>query len=107
MNFTLTSEARQWQEKLRAFVDRELIPHELEAEMNDGRIAPAIAARHERLAIEMGLSRVDVPKSHGGLELAMLTQVAIAKLYASERSAERRGGPECSISRSARWSPYH
>jgi hypothetical protein len=56
MSFTLTSEARQWQEKLRAFVDRELIPHELEAEMNDGRIAPAITARHERLACDLGAS---------------------------------------------------
>jgi acyl-CoA dehydrogenase len=79
MNFNLSSEARQWQEKLRAFVDRELIPHELEAEMNEGRIAPAIAARHERLAVEMGLPRVDVPKSHGGLELPMLAQVAVAE----------------------------
>lgn len=79
MPFTLTEDARGWRDKLRAFVEKELQPFELEAEMNEGRIPADAAARHERIAIEMGLPRADVPKSHGGLELPVLTQVVIVE----------------------------
>ena len=35
MTLALPASARAWQAKIRAFVDRELIPHEVEAEMKD------------------------------------------------------------------------
>jgi alkylation response protein AidB-like acyl-CoA dehydrogenase len=79
MSFALTEEALAWRDKVKVFVETELQPFELEAEMNEGRIPDDVARRHERLAIGMGLSLADVPKSHGGLELTVLTQVAIAE----------------------------
>ena len=79
MSFTLPDSARDWQDRIRRFVDAELIPWEVEAEMNGGEIPPDIAARHERMARDLGLSRIDAPKAHGGLELPILDQVAIAE----------------------------
>jgi len=79
MSFQLDPEAAEWAAKARAFVDSELMPYELEAEMNGGRLPDGVAERHERLAVDMGLARQDAPKAHGGLELPVLTQVAMAE----------------------------
>ncbi len=57
MSFDLTPSALEWQAKIRRFVDDELIPWEVEAEMNDGEIPPDVADRHEKMSIELGLSR--------------------------------------------------
>jgi alkylation response protein AidB-like acyl-CoA dehydrogenase len=80
-SFTLPESARAWQAKARQFVTDELIPWETEAEMNDGWIPAETLARHEKLAIEMGLPRMDAPRRHGGLELGILEQVAIAEQF--------------------------
>jgi acyl-CoA dehydrogenase len=79
MSFALSEEARAWRDKLAVFVEKELKPFELEAEMNEGRIPPEASMRHQRIAIELGLPRADVPRSHGGLELPVLAQVVIAE----------------------------
>jgi alkylation response protein AidB-like acyl-CoA dehydrogenase len=79
MSFALPAEALAWRDKIRGFVESELQPYELEAEMNEGRIPADAARRHERKAIELGLARADVPKSHGGLELPVLSQVVIGE----------------------------
>lgn len=76
MSFLLPPSARDWREKVRRFVDTEILPYEVEAELNDGEIPPAVVARHERMAIEIGLSRLDAPPVHGGLGLPVLDQVA-------------------------------
>jgi alkylation response protein AidB-like acyl-CoA dehydrogenase len=77
MTLALPSSARAWQAKIRGFVDRELIPHEVEAEMNDGRIDPAVRKRHKEQAIAFGLPGMDAPKQRGGLGLPTVDQVAI------------------------------
>ncbi len=79
MSFTLDKEATEWAAKARAFADTELMPYELEAEMNGGRLPTGVGERHERLAVEMGLPRMDAPRTHGGLELPVLAQVAVAE----------------------------
>lgn len=79
MSFTLPDSARDWQDRVRRFVEAELIPWEVEAELAGGEIPAEVAARHERLALELGLSRIDAPKRHGGLQLPLLDQVAIAE----------------------------
>lgn len=79
MGFTLPDSARDWQDEVRRFVEAELIPWEVEAELAGGEIPAEVAARHERMAHELGLPRIDAPKRHGGLELPLLDQVAIAE----------------------------
>ena len=79
MSFSLPDEAKAWAAKARAFVDAELIPHEVYAEMHEGRLPDGVAERHGRLAVELGFSRMDAPRAHGGLDLPALTQVAIVE----------------------------
>ncbi len=77
MSFPLSDSARAWQDKIRKFVDEALIPHEVEAELNGGDLPEAVRAAHHKAAQDFGLAGMDAPKSHGGLQLSNLEQVAI------------------------------
>src|SRR5689334_2006585 len=81
MTFSLPPQAIAWRDKARSFVDGELRPFELEAEMNEGRIHPHASETHEKACIAMGITRMDVPKAWGGLALPLLTQVAIVEQF--------------------------
>jgi len=73
----LSEKALAWQAKARKYADEYLQPHEVEAELNDGMLPDEVSARNKKRAIELGFSAIDVPKSHGGLELTLEEQVAI------------------------------
>jgi acyl-CoA dehydrogenase len=73
----LDEQTRSWQDKTRRFAEDELIPHEVEAEMNAGKLPAATVKRHKKRAIELGFSAMDVPASHGGLALRIVDQVAV------------------------------
>ena len=77
MKLQLDAVSRKWQEKARLFAEAELIPHEVEAEMNSGRLPGAVSQRHKEMAIELGFSSMDVPRRYGGLELRIVDQVAV------------------------------
>lgn len=77
MKIELSNNARKWQAIARDYADEYLQPHEVEAELNDGVLPGEITKRNKQRAIELGLSAIDVPNSHGGLELSMEEQVAI------------------------------
>ncbi len=77
MKLQLDAVTQQWQKKARLFAEDELIPHEVEAEMNSGRLSRAVSQRHKEMAIELGFSSMDVPKRYGGLELRIVDQVAV------------------------------
>ena len=77
MKLQLDAVTDQWQEKARHFAEDELIPHEIEAEMNSGRLPAAISKRHKEMAIKLGFSSMDVPQRYGGLELRIVDQVAV------------------------------
>ena len=77
MKLQLDAVTQQWQKKARLFAEDELIPHEVEAEMNSGRLSRAVSQRHQEMAIELGFSSMDVPKRYGGLELRIVDQVAV------------------------------
>lgn len=81
MTFSLPPEAVHWAQKARTFVDSELKPFELEAEMNEGRIPEAGRKAHEQACIAMGITLMDVPKDRGGLALPVLTQTAIVEQF--------------------------
>jgi len=77
MKLQLDSVSQKWQKKARLFAEDELIPHEVEAEMNSGRLTRAVSQRHKEMAIELGFSSMDVPRRYGGLELRIVDQVAV------------------------------
>ena len=77
MDIALDATAREWRDRAFRFATEELIPHEVEAELNDGRLPAEVEKRHKKLAVELGFSAMDVPKSHGGLQLRIVDQVAV------------------------------
>ncbi|MDH5621827.1 MAG: acyl-CoA/acyl-ACP dehydrogenase, partial [Gammaproteobacteria bacterium] len=77
MKIELSKDARHWQAIARRYADEYLLPHEVEAELNDGVLAPEITRRNKKRAIELGFSEIDAPKTYGGRELPMESQVAI------------------------------
>jgi alkylation response protein AidB-like acyl-CoA dehydrogenase len=77
MDIALDATAREWQRRAFRFATEELIPHEVEAELNEGRLPAELEKRHKKLAIELGFSAMDVPKARGGLGLRTVDQVAV------------------------------
>lgn len=77
MQLNLDAQANEWLEKARRFAEEELIPFEVEAELNAGKLPVDISARHRKRAIELGFSAMDVPAEYGGLELRTVDQVAV------------------------------
>ena len=79
MPHPLPPSARAWQEKVRRFVDEELIPFEVEAEMNGGVLPDAVRQRQRSRAKAIGLHALRIPKEHGGQGLSALEQAVIAE----------------------------
>ena len=77
MKIELSDSAIEWQRRARSYADEYLQPHEVDAEMNEGVLAPEITKRNKARAIELGFSAMDVPKAYGGLELPLVEQVAV------------------------------
>ncbi len=77
MKIELSDNALKWQAIAREYADEYLQPHEIEAELNDGKLPAEITKRNKQRAIELGFPAIDVPKAYGGLELSMEEQVAI------------------------------
>jgi acyl-CoA dehydrogenase len=65
MEFGLTPEQQMLVESLRAFVEKELIPHEELVERTD-RLPPELAAEIRRKAIEAGFYAANMPEELGG-----------------------------------------
>jgi acyl-CoA dehydrogenase len=77
LKIEISKDAQHWRTIAREYADEYLQPHEVEAELNDGALPKNITTRNKQRAIELGFSEIDVPKSHGGRELPMESQVAI------------------------------
>ncbi len=77
MDIELSGQAREWRRIARDFADEYLEPHEVEAELNEGRLAPELEKRNKARALELGFSRMDLPVEHGGLALSIEAQVAV------------------------------
>jgi acyl-CoA dehydrogenase len=77
MHIELDETTLEWKKKVRTFVEEILVPCEVDAEMNQGRLAPAIAKGHHDRAIALGLSAMDVAEDRGGLGLRIVDQVAV------------------------------
>ena len=67
---------REWQQRVRQFVEQELIPWEVEAELNNGVLPEGISAMMQDKAVALGLSKMDAPVAQGGLGMSMVDQVA-------------------------------
>ncbi len=77
MQIALDATARDWRDRALKFATEELIPFEVEAELHEGRLPPEVEKRHKKLAIELGFSAMDVPRSRGGRQARIVDQVAV------------------------------
>src|SRR5689334_538022 len=75
----MTDEDREIQGRARRFVDDELIPHEVEAEMNGGRLSDEVRQRHRRLAVDLGLYAMNMPEALGGGGMTTFQQVLVSE----------------------------
>jgi acyl-CoA dehydrogenase len=78
MDFALTDEQRSIVEVTRAFVERELYPHEEEVERT-GVLRPELAAEIRRKAVAAGLYAANMPEEVGGAGLDTVTLVLFEK----------------------------
>jgi acyl-CoA dehydrogenase len=79
MAYPMTDEDRAIQDTMRRFVDQELIPHEVEAELHGGVIPEDAVERQKMMLREMGLSAINMPKELGGDALTMFQQVLVSE----------------------------
>jgi acyl-CoA dehydrogenase len=79
MSYPMSTESRAQQKRVRAFVDAELIPHEVEAEMNGGVLPDEVKDRHKQKVRELGLSAINMPRELGGAGLSCLQQVLVSE----------------------------
>ncbi|HZF14812.1 MAG TPA: acyl-CoA dehydrogenase family protein [Steroidobacteraceae bacterium] len=77
MRIALDDKAEAWRDAAAKFAAEELIPYEVEAELNEGRLPADVKARHKKLAIEHGFSAMDVPAAQGGRDARVVEQVAV------------------------------
>ena len=78
MDFGLSEEQRMIVETTRAFVERELYPHEAEVERT-GHLRPALIAQIKARAIEAGLYAANMPAEVGGAGLDTQTWLLYEK----------------------------
>jgi acyl-CoA dehydrogenase len=77
MDIALDAAAREWRNRAFRFATEELIPWEVEAELHEGRLPVEVEKRHRKLAVELGFSGMDVPKTRGGRGARIVDQVAV------------------------------
>jgi len=78
MDFDLTHEQALIVDTVRAFVERELYPHEDEVERT-GKVAPELAGEIKRKAREAGLYAANMPEDLGGGGLDNVTMVLVER----------------------------
>jgi acyl-CoA dehydrogenase len=76
MGFPMTEEDRDIQERARAFAD-ELIPFEVEAEMNGGELPPEVVEKHEQRVRDLGFEAINMPRELGGQGFTTFQQVLV------------------------------
>lgn len=86
MHINLPNDVKEWIEIAESFL-QETKPWEVEAEMNSGKVPAEIDAKHRQMAIDLGLSSMDMPKKIGGQELSNLQQVAVWEVLGQSTNA--------------------
>jgi alkylation response protein AidB-like acyl-CoA dehydrogenase len=77
MPYPMPAHLRELKKKLRTFLAEDVIPWETHAEMNGGEIPEEIKKAHRKLANELGLHGISVPKEYGGAGMTALEQVGV------------------------------
>src|SRR5581483_522191 len=107
--YPLSPEDREIQQRIRRFVDEELIPHERYAEEHGGELPEGTRDRHKQMLRELGFGAINMPKELGGDGLTTFQQVLVSEQIGRVTNAwagsctRVRGGRSASSPRT-RWS---
>jgi acyl-CoA dehydrogenase len=77
--YPMSPEDEEIQQRARTFVDEELIPWEQHAEEHAGQIPDEAREKHHRMAIDLGLYAMNMPKELGGTGMTVLQQVLVSE----------------------------
>jgi acyl-CoA dehydrogenase len=75
----LSEKERGLRDRVRRFVTTELIPYEVDAEMNDGELPAEVRSKQRRTAQDLGLSAMNIPAEKGGGGLSIFEQVLVSE----------------------------
>ena len=75
---TLSPDDLEVQERARRLAE-ELIPFEVEAELNEGVLPEDVVERHQKMARDLGLTSINIPEELGGAGLSTLQQVLVSE----------------------------
>jgi alkylation response protein AidB-like acyl-CoA dehydrogenase len=75
----MSPEDEEIQQRARTFVDEELIPWEQHAEEHAGQIPDEAREKHHRMAIDLGLYAMNMPKELGGTGMTVFQQVLVSE----------------------------
>src|SRR4051812_50040986 len=91
LNFELPVEIRMLKDTVRRFVDRELIPIERTARINN-KLKPQVRAHLTAKAKELGLAGYDVPQEYGGLGMGLIAEGTVWAELRRPHPPPARGG---------------
>jgi acyl-CoA dehydrogenase len=74
--YPMTDRDRDVQGRAREFID-ELIPYEVEAELHDGELAPAVLDKQRQRVKDLGLEAINMPTELGGQGLTTFQQFLV------------------------------
>src|SRR5512146_1116038 len=77
MDLVLSPELIALQEKVRAFINRDVIPLEVEVEMAEGQLDPAARKRLYARVKELELNAISLPVSVGGRGFSWVAQAVV------------------------------
>ncbi|MBC8227348.1 MAG: acyl-CoA/acyl-ACP dehydrogenase [Gammaproteobacteria bacterium] len=86
MHINLPENTRHWIKIAEKFLETTQ-PWEVEAEMNEGKVPDEVDLKHRQMAIDLGLSSMDMPKYIGGQGLSNLEQVAVWEVLGRSTNA--------------------
>ena len=86
MHINLPENTKHWIAIAEKFLETTQ-PWEVEAEMNEGKVPDEVDQKHRQMAIDLGLSSMDIPKDIGGQQLSNLEQVAVWEVLGRSTNA--------------------
>lgn len=79
MSYPLSPEDRDVLRRARKLVDEELIPYEIEAELNDGLLPREVLERQRDVARTLGLTAINMPRELGGAGFSVFQQTLVSE----------------------------